>query len=98
MPDKSVNDTAYEIVDETASDNAFIVKKYRSFHWLRAGQDTKTISVRVPAELALWISEQTRGEGINATWLVNRALNFERWRIKLLGPNPSDDELENGRI
>lgn len=74
------------------------LKKYKSFRWLRAGQETKIISLRVPAELADWISEQTRREGVNVTWLVNRAVNFERQRIEMLGVNPSDDDLEHGRV
>ena len=72
--------------------------RYKSFHWIREGQDTKVVSIRVPAETAEWLAEQTRYEGINVTWLVNRAINFERGRVNALGYNPSKDDLDYGLV
>ena len=52
----------------------------KSFRWLRAGVKTKRLSVHIPADLARWIAEQTRVEGVNATEIVNRALQAARER------------------
>ena len=73
-------------------------RKYESFHWLRAGKKTKIISVRVPKDDLAWLHEQAEREGITFTALMNRVLVHEMQRVKALGPNPTADELEYGRI
>jgi hypothetical protein len=52
----------------------------RSFRWLRAGVKSKRLSVNISADLARWIAEQTLAEGVNATEIVNRALEAARER------------------
>ena len=72
--------------------------RYRTFHWLRAGHETRIVSVRVPSAVAIRLARQAQREGITVTWLVNRAVNFELARLIALGPDPSDDDLEHGRV
>jgi hypothetical protein len=72
--------------------------KGRSLHWLRAGVETRILSVRVPVDIAVSLNDQARLEGITVTWFVNRALRRELERLKLLGPDPSADDLEHGRV
>jgi hypothetical protein len=71
---------------------------YRTFHWLRAGQETRIMSVRMPVTVTAELTDQAQREGITVTWLVNRAVNFELHRLKALGPDPSASDLEYGRI
>ena len=52
----------------------------RTFRWPRAGAATKTLTLQIPADLASWVAEQTRVEGVNATEIVNRALQAARER------------------
>ena len=52
----------------------------RSFRWLRAGVKSKRLSVNISADLASWLAEQTLAEGVNATEIVNRALEAARER------------------
>jgi hypothetical protein len=79
-------------------DNRKPLPRYRTFHWLRAGQETRIVSLRVPVKAAAELTDQAQREGITVTWLVNRAINFELDRLKALGPDPSADDLEHGRI
>ena len=60
-----------------------MLKRYKPFRWVRSNQRTKTLSVRVPVELAEWLAERTRQEGVNVTEIVNRALETERYQTAL---------------
>ena len=72
--------------------------RYRAFHWLRAGQEMRLVSLRMPVKAVAELTEQAQREGTTFTWVVNRAANFELERLKALGPDPSADDLEHGRV
>ena len=73
-----------------------LMKKTR-FQQNRAG-NTIVVTASIPTSMAQWLAEQSQSERHNLTFIICRALRFEQERVVALGPNPSDDDLEFGRI
>jgi len=56
------------------------------------------VGVALDDETVDWLVCQTHVERRSLSWIIRRAIRFERERVKALGPNPSTDDFDFGRV
>jgi hypothetical protein len=82
----------------TTISEAYRVFKGARLHYSAEEEKRIVLSAGIPEPLAKWVADQTRIERRNVSWILRRALQFEKQRVEALGKNPSADDLELGRI